>query len=138
MKFKILAAVLLTFCLMGIVCAGYTADSGIFIYKEVDNYTLNGFNFTIPTDYELIFENETSLTFEGDNDTLIIDVIEDGEIEKVNSTKNVTADETMFGSIEGYLVDRNGTYTFSYIEDDYLVSVSSKDMALMMGVLGMG
>ena len=92
--------------------------------------------FTVPTSYGLIFENETSLTFEGDNDTLIIDVIADGEIQKVNSTGNVTADETMFGSVEGYLVDDNGTYTFSYIEDDYLVRVSSKDMRLMMGVLG--
>lgn len=137
MKFKILAAAVLLFFVMGPgFCESYTADSGVFIYQEVENFTLNGFNFTVPTSYWLIFENETSLTFEGDNDTLIIDVIADGEIQKVNSTKSVTADETMFGSVEGYLVDNNGTYTFSYIEDDYLVSVSSKDMRLMMGVLG--
>lgn len=121
----------------GIVCASYTAEEGIFIYREVENYTLNGFNFTVPTSYELILENKTSLEFEGVNDTLKIDVIEDGEIKWVNSTKNVTADETMLGSVEGYLVDRNGTFTFSYLEDDYLISISSKDMTLMMGVLGM-
>lgn len=137
MKFKILVAALLLFCMMGTAfCESYTADSGVFIYQEVENFTLNGFNFTVPASYGLIFENETSLTFEGENDTLIIDVIADGEIQKVNSTGNVTADETMFGSVDGYLVDDNGTYSFSYIEDDYLVRVSSKDMRLMMGVLG--
>ena len=138
MKFKILMAVLVLFSLMGIVCSSsYTAESGVFIYKEVENYTLNGFNFTVPTSYNLTLENDTSLAFEGDNDTLVIDVIKDGKIKTVNSTKNVTADNTMLGSVEGYLVDRNGTYTFSYIEEDSLVSVSSKDMTLMMGVLGL-
>ena len=138
MKFKIIIGFLMIFSLMGIVCASYTAESGIFIYKEVENYTLNGFNFTVPTDYDLVVENETSLAFEGSNDTLTISTVKDGKIEKVNSIKNVTADNTMLGSIEGYLVDRNGTYTFSYSQDDYLISVSSKDMTLMMGVLGMG
>ena len=42
----------------------------------------------------------------------------------------------MFGSVEGYLVDKNGTYTFSYTEDDKLVVVKSKDMSLMMGAIG--
>lgn len=138
MKFKVLFAILLVFSLMGIAfSASYTAESGVFIYKEVENYTLNGFNFTVPTSYELIIENDTSLTFEGDNDTLVIDIVKDGKIQEVNSTKNVTADNTMFGSVEGYLVDRNGTYTFSYIKDDYLISASSKDMTLMMGVLSL-
>ncbi len=138
MKFKILMAVLLAFCLMGFAAGeSYTASDGVFIYKEVENYTLDGFNFTVPTSYNLSFENDTSLEFEGANDTLKIAVIKDGEIERVNSTNNVTADETMFGPVEGYLVDRNGTYTFSYVEDGYLISVSSKDMTLMMGVLGL-
>lgn len=138
MKFKIFTAMLLLFAVIGVAfCASHTAESGVFIYQEVENYTLNGFNFTVPASYGLIFENETSLTFEGDNDTLIIDVIDGGEIQKVNSSGNISADETMFGSVEGYLVDDNGTYAFSYIEDGCLVRVSSKDMRLMMGVLGL-
>ena len=137
MKFKILIAAVLVFALMGFACASFTAENGIFIYKEVENYTLNGFNFTVPIDYELSLENDTALSFDGANDTLTVTVIKDGVIEKVNTTKNVTADETMFGSVEGYLVNNNGTYTFSYVEDDYLISASSKDMTLMMGVLGL-
>ena len=42
----------------------------------------------------------------------------------------------MFGSVEGYLVDKNGTYTFSYKEDEKLVVIKSKDMALMIGAMG--
>lgn len=42
----------------------------------------------------------------------------------------------MFGSVEGYLVDRNGSYTFSFTEDGNLITVSSKDMSLMIGVIG--
>lgn len=138
MKFKIFITILLLFTLTGIVfSASYTAEKGVFIYKEVENYTLDDFNFTVPTSYDLVFENETALTFEGDNDTLEINVIEGGKIQKVNSTKNVTAENTMLGPVEGYLVDRNGTYTFSYVEDDCLISVSSKNMTLMMGVLGL-
>lgn len=74
--------------------------------------------------------------FEGTNNTLNISVVENGEIKEVNSTKNVTASQTMFGSVEGYLVDRNGSYTFSFTEDGNLITVSSKDMSLMIGVIG--
>ena len=42
----------------------------------------------------------------------------------------------MLGSVEGYLIDRNGTYAFSFMENNTLVTVSSKDMTLMMGVIG--
>ena len=74
--------------------------------------------------------------FDGNNNTLNISVVENGKIKEVNSTKNVSVSETMLGSVEGYLVDRNGSYTFSFIENDTLVTVSSKDMTLMMGVIG--
>lgn len=138
MKFKILVAVLLVFGLIGVVySASYMPETGIFAYKEVENYTLDGFNFTVPVSYNLTSQTNSSLSFKGFNDTLKINVVENGEIKQVNSTKNVTAGETMLGSQEGYLVERNGTYTFSYIEDEYLVRVSSKNMTLMMGVLGL-
>jgi hypothetical protein len=42
----------------------------------------------------------------------------------------------MVGSQEGYLVDKNGTFTFSYKEGGKLVTIKSKDMALMMGAMG--
>jgi hypothetical protein len=42
----------------------------------------------------------------------------------------------MLGSVEGYLVDRNGSYTFSFFENETLVTVGSNDMTLMMGVIG--
>lgn len=41
----------------------------------------------------------------------------------------------MLGSAEGYLVDNNGTYTFSYTLDDKLVIITSKDMSLMIGII---
>ena len=137
MKLKILIICLAVLAFAGFVSAeSYTAQDGIFAYREVENYTLNGFNFTILADYTLVDENSTHMFFEGTNNTLNISVVKDGEIKEVNSTKNVTASQTMFGSVEGYLVDRNGSYTFSFTEDDNLITVSSKDMSLMIGVIG--
>ena len=137
MKFKMLLAIVVIIALAGAVSAEtYMPQDGVFAYHEVENYTLNGFNFTMLADYDLIFENETHMMFEGDNNTLNISVDENGKITKVNSTKNVTASKTMLGSAEGYLVDRNGSYTFSFLENETLITVSSKDMTLMMGVIG--
>lgn len=122
---------------IGIVSAeSYMPQDGVFAFKEVENYTLNGFNFTILSSYDVLMENETHMAFEGDNNTLNISVVDGGNITRVNSTANVTASDTMLGSVEGYLVDRNGSYTFSFIENDKLITVSSKDMTLMMGVIG--
>lgn len=137
MKFKMLLAIVVIIALAGAVSAEtYMPQDGVFAYQEVENYTLNGFNFTMLADYDLIFENETHMMFEGDNNTLNISVDENGKINKVNSTKNVTASKTMLGSAEGYLVDGNGSYTFSFLENETLITVSSKDMTLMMGVIG--
>ena len=137
MKFKIALACFLMVLSIGIVSAeSYMPQDGVFAFKEVENYTLNGFNFTILSSYDVLMENETHMAFEGDNNTLNISVVDGGNITRVNSTANVTASDTMLGSVEGYLVDRNGSYTFSFIENDKLITVSSKDMTLMMGVIG--
>ena len=137
MKIKFLIAIILVLASIGFVYSeSYMPQEGVFAYKEVENYSLNGFNFTILSDYNLVSQNTTHMFFDGNNNTLNISVVENGKIKEVNSTKNVSVSETMLGSVEGYLVDRNGSYTFSFIENDMLVTVSSKDMTLMMGVIG--
>lgn len=137
MKFKFLFAAVLVLMSVGFVAGeSYTPQDGVFAYQEVENYTLNGFNFTILSSYNLAFENETHMFFNGNNNTLNISVTDSGNISEVNSTENVTASQTMLGSVEGYLLDRNGSYTFSFTENNTLISVSSKDMSLMMGVIG--
>lgn len=137
MKMKLLIAILLVLASIGFAYSEtYMPQDGVFAYKEVENYTLNGFNFTMLADYKLASQNSTHMFFEGNNNTLNISVEDNGTVNQVNSTKNVTVSETMLGSVEGYLVDMNGSYTFSFIENGDLVTVSSKDMTLMMGVIG--
>lgn len=137
MKLKIALAIVLVMISIGVVSAeSYMPQEGVFAFKEVEDYTLNGFNFTILSEYDLVFENQTHMEFEANNNTLNISVVENGNITEVNSTNNVTASQTMLGSVEGYLVDRNGSYTFSFFENETLITVSSKDMTLMMGVIG--
>ena len=41
----------------------------------------------------------------------------------------------MLGSAEGYLIDDNGTYTFSYRADEKLVVIKSSDMSVMIGAM---
>jgi hypothetical protein len=138
MKFKYVLLMLALFALIACVHAEpFTPDEGIFAFRQVDIYEINGVNFTVPTDYELIFENLTEKDFRHDKDKLKISVVEGGKIKEVksNKTKNITSGETMFGAVEGYLVDKNGTYTFSYDSDGKLVVIKSKDMALMMGAI---
>lgn len=54
-KLKILIICLVILAFAGFVSAeSYTAQDGIFAYREVENYTLNGFNFTILADYNLV------------------------------------------------------------------------------------
>lgn len=137
MKLKIALAIVLVMISIGVVSAeSYMPQEGVFAFKEVEDYTLNGFNFTILSEYDLVFENQTHMEFEANNNTLNISVVENGNITEVNSTNNVTASQTMLGSVEGYLVDRNGSYTFSFFENETLITVSSNDMTLMMGVIG--
>lgn len=139
MKFRYLLLAVLFFCVIACVHAEvYTPDEGIFAFREVETFEINGINFTVPTDYEPTFENETQMDFKNGKDKLKISVVKDGKVKKVkkDKSKNITSEKTMFGSVEGYLVDKNGTYTFSYTEDDKLVVVKSKDMSLMMGAIG--
>ena len=98
---------------------------------------INGINFTVPTSYDVIFENGTEMDFKHDKDKLKISVVENGTVKKVkeNKTRNITSGKTMFGAAEGYLVDKNGTYTFSYKQDDKLVVIKSKNMPLMIGAM---
>lgn len=137
MKIKVLIVLLLILGSVGFVYSeSYMPQSGLFAYKEVENYTLNGFNFTILSDFRSVSSNGTHMFFAANNTTLNISVVDNGNISEVNSTKNVTASQTMLGSVEGYLVDRNGSYTFSFFENETLVTVGSNDMTLMMGVIG--
>lgn len=139
MKFRYLLLAVLFFCVIACVHSEvYTPDEGIFAFREVETFEINGINFTVPTDYEPTFENETQMDFKNGKDKLKISVVKDGKVKKVkkDKSKNITSEKTMFGSVEGYLVDKNGTYTFSYTEDDKLVVVKSKDMSLMMGAIG--
>ncbi|MBQ8018281.1 MAG: hypothetical protein IJ258_09295 [Methanobrevibacter sp.] len=139
MKIYYLMSILLLFALIACVSAeSFMPDEGIFAYREVEIHEINGINFTVPTDYEVTFENSTQMDFRHEKDKLKISVINNGTVKKVkkNPSKNITSGKTMFGSVEGYLVDKNGTYTFSYKEDEKLVVIKSKDMALMIGAMG--
>lgn len=129
MKLRYLAIIALLFISVGVTSASYMPDEGTFAFGEVENYTLHDINFTVPVDYELKDIGDDFLVFKHDKEKLKINVTENGKIKKVNSTKNVTAGKTMMGSQEGYLVDRNGSYTFSYKEGDYLVTIKSKKHA---------
>ena len=136
MKFKYLIFTLVVLTSIGAASAAFMPEEGTFAFMEVENYTLHDINFTVPTDFKLNDSSDDFLIFKNAKSKLKITVIKDGKIKKVNSTKNVTAAKTMLGSQKGYLVDRNGSYTFSYHEGDYLVTIKSKDMHLMIGVMG--
>lgn len=137
MKIKVLTAVFLILGSLAIgCCEAYMPHEGVFAYTEVENYTLNDFNFTIPSMYNPVFNNSTHMFFSSANSTLNLSVVDGAKIHEVNSSKNVTASYTMFGSVDGYLVNRNGSYSFSFYENETLITVSSKDMTLMVGVIG--
>ena len=139
MKFKIIFAVLVLFALAGVCWAEtFTPEEGIFAYKEVEVFEINGINFTIPTYFNVTLENSTEMDFKHDSEQIKISVVDNGKIKKVKSdkSKNLTSSKTMVGSQKGYLVDKNGKFTFSYKEDGKLVTLKSRDMALMIGAIG--
>lgn len=137
MKFKLFMVVFLAvICVSAVSAAIYTPQEGTFAYKEVQEYTLSGFNFTMLNSYDIVFHDETHMSFRGNNNTLNITVSDNGTIDEINSTEGSDASKTMLGPVEGYLVDRNGDYTFSFIEDNSLVTLSSNDLSLMIGVIG--
>lgn len=139
MKLKILIALLILFAFIGFVSAEtFTPNNGTFAFREVEVFEINGINFTVPTEYNVTYEDSTEMDFKNGADKLKITVVDNGTIHKVksNKTKNITSGKTMFGSVEGYLIDKNGTYTFSYKEDGKLITVKSKNMPLMIGAMG--
>lgn len=138
MKLKyilMICAVLLFIC--AVSAETYTPETGIFAFKEVENTTVNGVNFTIPAEYKLTFENDTCKEFKHGKDKLKISVVKNAKIKKVKNTKKVKAGKTYLGSTEGYLIDKNSSsYTFSYKEGEKLVTIKSKDLSIIMGVMG--
>jgi hypothetical protein len=139
MKFKYFLAILILFALIGIVYAEtYVPTEGNFAFQEVEVFEINGINFTVPTEYNITYQGDTEMDFKNDFNKLKITVVKDGKVHKVKKdpSKNITSGKTMLGSQEGYLVDKNGTYTFSYKEDGKLVVIKSKDMSLMVGAMG--
>lgn len=78
------------------------------------------------------------MEFKGDFDKIKVKVNDNAKVKKVKSdkSKNITSSKTMFGSVKGYLVNNNGTYTFSYKEDGKLVVIKSTNMPLMIGAMG--
>ena len=140
MRFKIVVVCIILLAFVGFASAEtFTPTNGTFAYREVEIFVINGINFTVPTDYDVTFENATEMDFMHGNDKLNISVTENGTVKKVagNKTGNVTSARTMFGSVEGYFVDENGTYTFSYRQDGKLVVINSKNMPLMIGAMEM-
>ena len=126
-------------CLIGFVHAQpFTPTNGTFAFQEVDVYEINGLNFTIPTKYDVTHQDYNQMDFKGDSDKIKITVKDNGTIKKVksNKSKNITSSKTMFGSVKGYLVNKNGTYTFSYEDDGKLVVIKSTNMPLMIGAMG--
>lgn len=137
MKFKHILLLLIVLAFIGAVSAqSYVPGEGNFAFREVENYTLHDINFTVPTDYNLKDSGDDFLTFKDGKNKLKIITEKNGKIKKVNSTKKVKSGKTMLGSVKGYLVDRNGSYTFSYKEGKYLVTIKSKDLQLIIGVMG--
>ena len=137
MKLKYLLIALLALALAGAVSAqSYRPTQDTFAYIEVENYTLHDINFTVPVEYELKDSGEDFLLFKHGKEKLKINAVKNGTIKKVNSTKKVKANTTLLGTQKGYLVDRNGSYTFSYHEGKYLVTIKSKNLPLVNGVMG--
>ena len=139
MKFRYLIAIFLVLACIGFASAEtFVPTNGTFAYQEVEIFEINGINFTIPTDYDVISENSTEMQFKNGKDKIKISVVENGTVKKVkeNKTKKITSGKTMMGSVKGYLVDKNGTFTFSYKEDGKLVVIKSKNMPLIIGAMG--
>ena len=138
MKLRYLIAILAILLFVGFVSGEkFTPSEGDFAFKEVENYTLHGINFTVPVEYKLKDKQKDSLLFKHGKDKLKITVKKNGKIKKVKFTKKIKAEKTMIGSVKGYLVDKNGkSYSFSYKEGKYLVTIKSNDMPLLIGVMG--
>ena len=116
----------------------FHSDKRYIRLPEVEIHEINGLNFTIPTKYDVASQDYNQMEFKGDFDKIKITVNDNAKVKKVKSdkSKNITSAKTMFGSVKGYLVNNNGTYTFSYKEDGKLVVIKSTNMPLMIGAMG--
>lgn len=136
MRFKILILSFIVLASIGFAYAGtYVPQEGQFAYIEVQNYSLNGFDFIMPTSYNLTYKDDTNMYFEGNNKTFDVTVVKDYN-QSTDQTFNTSASKTMLGSVEGDMVEKNGTYSFSFHQQDYTVTLTSKDMSLMIGIIG--
>lgn len=137
MKYKILILSFIILASIGFAYAGtFVPQEGQFAYKEVQNYTLNDFNFIMPVVYNLTYQDDTNMHFEGNNETFDVSVVKDANRSMDTTTNDVSGSKTMLGSVEGNLFEKNGTYEFSFHQQDYMVTLTSKDMSLMIGVIG--
>jgi hypothetical protein len=83
MKLKYVVVLVALFAVVGFVHAeSFMPDEGIFAYRQVEVFEINGINFTVPTDYEVAFENDTDMHFKHGKDKLKISVIKNGKIKK--------------------------------------------------------
>lgn len=83
MKVKLIITVALVLAFAGYVCAEtFTPNEGNFAFQEVENYTLHGINFTIPTSYELKDNDSDNMIFKDGKNKLQIKIIENGKIKK--------------------------------------------------------
>ena len=139
MKIKYLIILLGALAVMGFAHAEpFTPMNGTFAFQEVDIHEINGINFTMPTKYEITHDAYSEMIFKGDFDKIKITVTDNGTVKKVKAdkSKNITSAKTMLGSVKGYLVNKNGTYTFSYKEDGKLIVIKSTNLPLMIGAMG--
>lgn len=138
MKIKYFIALFIFLATMACVSAEtFTPDQGIFAFREVETFEINEINFTVPADYNVTYHGDTQMNFTNGHDDLSITVDENAKVKKIKSdrSKNITSGKTMLGSAEGYLIDDNGTYTFSYKADEKLVVIKSGDMSVMIGAM---
>ena len=81
MRFKIVVVCIILLAFVGFASAEtFTPTNGTFAYREVEIFDINGINFTVPTDYDVTFENATEMDFmhgnSTDQDTHIIHVLD--------------------------------------------------------------
>lgn len=139
MKIKIIILLMIAIGFIGLAHAEpFTPTNGTFAFQEVDIHEIKGINFTIPTKYNITHEDYDEMDFKGVFDKIKIKVTDNGKVKKVKAdkSKNITSGKTMLGSVKGYLINKNGTYTFSYKEDGKLVVIKSTNMPLIIGAMG--
>ena len=126
MKLRYLIAILAILLFVGFVSGEkFTPSEGDFAFKEVENYTLHGINFTVPVEYKLKDKQKDSLLFKHGKDKLKITVKKNGKIKKVKSTKKIKAEkETTSIGFDFYatVITLNENMEIEVIHQDYDVA----------------